>query len=138
MFYLRRNKRVQSRKIKQCPKDKLRFILGTTVVTAAADKEIKRIAGKRNKNGGAIEFYQKRNSIRSLLMTKHLNLERGELNDIDYQLNLAACKDEGKKDGDGNWMQSRIFSSFKIENIKFWIITESDRKSTTILLPEEY
>lgn len=33
----------------------------------------------------------------------------------------------------------RILSSYKTKNgTKFWIITEADRTSTTILLPEEY
>ena len=32
----------------------------------------------------------------------------------------------------------RILSSYEIEGYKFWIITEADRSSTTILLPEEY
>jgi hypothetical protein len=33
----------------------------------------------------------------------------------------------------------RILSSYKTKNgTKFWIITEADRSSTTILLPEEY
>jgi len=32
----------------------------------------------------------------------------------------------------------RIFSAYTCENIKFWVITEADRSSTTILLPEEY
>jgi hypothetical protein len=33
----------------------------------------------------------------------------------------------------------RIISSYKSsEGIKFWIITEADRSSTTVLLPEEY
>ncbi len=33
----------------------------------------------------------------------------------------------------------RLLSSYKTFNgVKFWIITEADRSSTTILLPEEY
>ncbi len=32
----------------------------------------------------------------------------------------------------------RIFSSYKYRDIKFWVITEADRSSTTILLPDEY
>lgn len=34
---------------------------------------------------------------------------------------------------------SRLFSAYQDRNgIKFWIITEADRSSTTILLPEDY
>ena len=33
----------------------------------------------------------------------------------------------------------RLVSSYKTrEGVKFWIITEADRSSTTVLLPEEY
>ena len=33
---------------------------------------------------------------------------------------------------------SRIFSAYIIQGTKFWVITEADRSSTTILLPSEY
>lgn len=33
---------------------------------------------------------------------------------------------------------NRILSSYTINNIKIWVITEADRSVTTILLPEEY
>jgi len=33
---------------------------------------------------------------------------------------------------------SRIFSAYTIQDTKFWVITEADRRSTTILLPSEY
>ncbi len=33
---------------------------------------------------------------------------------------------------------SRVFSSYSFIDTKFWVITEADRSSTTILLPEEY
>ena len=32
----------------------------------------------------------------------------------------------------------RIFSTYIIEGTKFWVITEADRSSTTIMLPSEY
>lgn len=32
----------------------------------------------------------------------------------------------------------RILSAYVVSNGRFWIITESDRSSTTVLLPEEY
>ena len=35
--------------------------------------------------------------------------------------------------------RGRILSAYRAANeIKFWIITEADRSSTTILLPDEY
>ena len=34
---------------------------------------------------------------------------------------------------------ARLFSAYRsAKNVKFWIITESDRSSTTVLLPSEY
>lgn len=33
---------------------------------------------------------------------------------------------------------SRIFSAYQFDTVKIWVITEADRSSTTILLPEEY
>lgn len=32
----------------------------------------------------------------------------------------------------------RIMSSYKVNDVKIWVITESDRSCTTILLPSEY
>jgi hypothetical protein len=34
--------------------------------------------------------------------------------------------------------EARIFSAYIIQGVKFWVITEADRSSTTILLPSEY
>jgi len=34
--------------------------------------------------------------------------------------------------------EERIFSAYVFDEVKFWVITEADRSSTTILLPEEY
>jgi len=34
--------------------------------------------------------------------------------------------------------EARIFSAYVFGEVKFWVITEADRSSTTILLPEEY
>ncbi|MEI6195349.1 MAG: hypothetical protein WCS42_13575 [Verrucomicrobiota bacterium] len=34
---------------------------------------------------------------------------------------------------------SRLLSAYRAENgVKFWIITEADKSSTTVLLPEDY
>jgi hypothetical protein len=32
----------------------------------------------------------------------------------------------------------RLFSVYRARDQKFWIITESDRSATTVLLPEDY
>jgi len=42
------------------------------------------------------------------------------------------------QDMDADDQEARIFSAFVFGEVKFWVITEADRSSTTILLPEEY
>jgi hypothetical protein len=45
----------------------------------------------------------------------------------------AEANELGLKDGD------RLFSVYKtLKGVKLWVITEADRSSTCILLPEEY
>lgn len=63
------------------------------------------------------------------LLTRHQSGDWGELCEEDKVLN-----DEAVNNG------SRILSSFvlKATGQKVWIITEADRSSTTILLPENY
>ena len=60
---------------------------------------------------------------------RHSNCDWGNLCEEDKQLNDMAVVDGG-----------RILSAYEIgeDRIKIWIITESDRSYTTILLPEEY
>jgi len=60
-------------------------------------------------------------------LERHRNGDWGELSDEDKAANQYALENGGQ-----------IFSSHQSEaGIKFWIITEADRSSTTILLPEE-
>ncbi|HEX4961372.1 MAG TPA: hypothetical protein VF173_11075 [Thermoanaerobaculia bacterium] len=45
----------------------------------------------------------------------------------------ARANDEAREDGE------RLLSAYRLpDGTKFWIITEADRSSTCILLPEEY
>lgn len=74
------------------------------------------------------------NTLHSLGMTGLEQLKRhhrgdwGDLNAEDIATNNAALKNG-----------ERLFSSYQLmANIKLWIITESDRSVTTLLLPEEY
>jgi hypothetical protein len=51
--------------------------------------------------------------------------------------------DLGANDQQQNWLAircgMRVFSSYKIGTLtRIWIITEADRTSTTLLLPEDY
>ena len=63
------------------------------------------------------------------LLDRHITGDWSDMDKEDQQANRQALK-EG----------SRVFSSYKLppDSTKIWVITESDRSSTTILLPEEY
>ncbi len=59
---------------------------------------------------------------------RHINGDWGNLDSDDVNANESALKHGG-----------RILSSYtSSDETKFWIITEADRSSTTILLPEDY
>jgi hypothetical protein len=61
-------------------------------------------------------------------LARHENCDWGDVCKEDWELNNEALE-----------MGYRILSSYTSSNgIKFWIITEADRSTTTILLPEEY
>lgn len=68
-------------------------------------------------------------SERELALRRHMSGDWGEVCDEDKETN-----DSSVRDG------SRILSAYtaKSSGEKFWIITEADRFSTTILLPEDY
>lgn len=63
------------------------------------------------------------------LIDRHISGDWSDMDEEDQQANRQALK-EG----------SRVFSSYKLppDSTKIWVITEADRSSTTILLPEEY
>jgi hypothetical protein len=88
-----------------------RFPLGRTLITPGAQEALYE-AGQ-----GASEF-----------LTRHLQLEQGELDEDDHRENLFSVD-----------KPLRIFSAFKTAlDVKVWVITEADRSATTILLPSEY
>lgn len=62
------------------------------------------------------------------LLNRHITGDWGDLTEEDKQAN-----DNALKCGEG-----RLFSAYVANGVKFWVITESDRSVTTILLPEEY
>ena len=62
------------------------------------------------------------------LIHRHVTGDWGDLGAKDQQENLLAIRSG-----------LCIFSSYKLSaSVKIWIITEADRSSTTLLLPEEY
>ena len=77
---------------------------------------------------GALELFEETGKNASTYLQRHQQGDWGELCDEDKESNNQALIDG-----------SRILSSYQICNDeKIWIITESDRSATTILLPSEY
>ena len=88
-----------------------RFALGQTYVTPGAEEALM-IAGQTG-----IEF-----------LRRHMSCDWSELPDEDARENGLSLR-EG----------FRVLSAYRTaKGQKFWIITEADRTSTTILLPDEY
>jgi hypothetical protein len=86
------------------------FLHGKTTVTPSAYEELDRL-----------------NQTPLPLLYRHLTGDWSEMAEEDQQANREAIT-EG----------SRVFSAYTIQDVKFWVITEADRSSTTILLPSEY
>ena len=86
------------------------FTLGRTLATPAAREELSEL------NYSPLD-----------LLRRHMSGDWSEMAEEDQQSNREAIT-EG----------SRIFSAYTIQDVKFWVITEADRSSTTILLPSEY
>ena len=86
------------------------FTLGRTLATPAARDELSQL------NYSPLD-----------LLRKHMSGDWSEMAIEDQQSNREAIT-EG----------SRVFSAYTIQGTKFWVITETDRSSTTILLPSEY
>jgi hypothetical protein len=61
-------------------------------------------------------------------LARHLAGDWGDVDAGDGRANVEDLEHEG-----------RLLSSYKLNTgVKFWIITEADRSSTCVLLPEEY
>lgn len=85
------------------------FPLGSVVITATANE--------------CLNQTEVQSAIR-----RHINGDWGNLDSDDANANESALNHGG-----------RILSSYiSSDETKFWIITEADRSSTTILLPEDY
>mgnify|MGYP000716408418 CR=1 FL=1 len=61
------------------------------------------------------------------LLKRHARGDWGDVDDDDKQLNNDSVSS-------GN----RLMSSYTVSGEKVWVITEADRSTTTLLLPEEY
>lgn len=62
-----------------------------------------------------------------MALGRHVHGDYGEVSDLDKEANAEALKT-----GD------RILSAYYSNGIRYWIITEADRTSTTVLLPDDY
>jgi len=95
------------------------FEVGRVVITAAADAEIQRIAHRKGLDSGA---------MLASLVSRHQFGDWGETCKDDRERNESAIGASG----------GRIHSVYDIEGTTFWVITEGDRSSTMILLPDDY
>lgn len=68
------------------------------------------------------------------MLSRHAQADWGNVDNEDKKSNNRAIAHEGNLD-----RQERVISSYMSSHgEKIWIITESDRSVTTILLPDEY
>jgi hypothetical protein len=102
---------IAANNLQPLPDGKPRFPLGASVATP-----------------GAIDAMESANQIPKELLDRHRSGDWGKVCAEDAQQNEAAVEDG-----------SRIMSVYSLSNgLRVWVITESDRSATTILLPEEY
>ena len=77
---------------------------------------------------GALEALEEAGQSAQEFISRHSRLEQGELSDEDYRENLFSVD-----------KHLRIFSAFRTaKGLKIWVISEADRSTTTLLLPDEY
>ncbi len=77
---------------------------------------------------GALDALQAAGQTAMELLQRHIVLDQGELDEEDQQAN-----EEAVANGE------RILSSYLLrDGTKLWVITEADRSSTCLLLPDEY
>jgi hypothetical protein len=84
--------------------------------------------GKTVATPGAMEAMQEAGVNPGELLTRHVTGDYGDVCEEDGGLN-----DEAIKEG------TRILSVYKVtDELTIWVITEADRSSTCLLLPDEY
>lgn len=75
----------------------------------------------------ALEAMQAKGILPGVLLARHESGDWGQLEEEDKKENAFSIN-----------KHLRIFSAYIINGVKLWIITEADRSSTCILLPENY
>ena len=76
---------------------------------------------------GALQFCEANKINPLLLLGRHIAGDWGDLDSADVAANVHAVQHD-----------LRIFSSYVVGSAKVWVITEADRSSTCLLLPDEY
>ena len=76
---------------------------------------------------GALKFCESHKINPLLLLSRHIAGDFGDLCIEDVDANVLAVQHD-----------LRIFSSYNFGQDKIWIITEADRSSTCLLMPDEY
>ena len=76
----------------------------------------------------ALEAFEAAKEDPSVYLRRHLSGDWGEMDEFDKQQNEDALTDS-----------ARVFSAYVLGNgTRIWLITESDRSSTCLLLPSDY
>jgi len=75
----------------------------------------------------ALEFCTAQNIDMIKLIRRHAAGDFGDLSVSDAEANVQALQHD-----------LRVFSSYVFAGEKVWVITEADRTSTCVLLPEDY
>ena len=76
---------------------------------------------------GALEVLGEAGRSPVEFLSRHVRGDWGELCEEDRQANEDALHSGG-----------RLFSAYSVDEVRIWVITEADRSSTCVLLPEEY
>ena len=80
---------------------------------------------------GALELAKASGVVLASLLQRHQSGDWGDIHEADIGLNEQALR-----------AGARIFSVYNVPHnssiATFWFITEADRESTTVLLPEDY
>lgn len=77
---------------------------------------------------GALAACEASQTLPQEMFMRHLEGNWSEMDEADQAANREAIR-----------YGSRVFSAYTLPTgVKIWVITEADRSSTTMLLPEEY
>jgi hypothetical protein len=84
--------------------------------------------GKLVATPGALEALADAGQSPMVFISRHIQGDWGECCEEDRRVNEDALRNGG-----------RLLSAYRtVKGVKIWVISESDRSSTCVLLPEEY